>query len=644
MEHIINHIIAYLNSRNTDGAFHVKGEWGSGKTYFFKEILPDKIREQVSRIQVMVSLFGMESVKDIPFRLLNAYVKKKSEQKNGISESMNRGLDYLDMKYGVDRKLFGMNLHDEEEMIYNIIPKDEVYLCFDDVERFMTEENVGEILGTINNLAENMGYKVIVISNDHYHQGSHQTEIVKSQFKEKVIGISITFIPSIPEIYDTVVDKYGDEGFSAFMKREEVLELFLPQKRHRLYRKDFENIRNLKFAMTNFKVVYDHYRDTATENETIKSLKYYLAFIIGVSIEYKKDILKDSDCHGIDVDTDVFSLNLGDEMEEVDGLFDEMENTADEKEKLAKEETFNAIYRKRFYRAYAKDVNQKNAFHEELYNNITKGTPIDFEKLEANFKKKVNDAEGKENPGNVVVSETLDGTIFNGTDEEIKNKMLALLGTVEEGSLVMCVAYVNAFSFLDIYRSVIGKSHDELLKIFNKGISQYISTHDIERMEEVGLEMVAQEIPDGTKDFYANMQAELRRKWDEKQSRGIEELVTQFKTDISKFCEMFNPNDKEGIYHYNSEAVLHQIPEETVEQRMGNMTPKDVHELAKMVAQRFILQDIYLFHLQKEKGFIAAMKRGIESIEGEDTVSKVEAKKMLLHQVDKALRNFEIAS
>lgn len=34
---------------------------------------------------------------------------------------------------------------------------------------------------------------------------------------------------------------------------------------------------------------------------------------------------------------------------------------------------------------------------------------------------------GKENPGNVVVSETLDGTIFNGTDEEIKNKMLALV-------------------------------------------------------------------------------------------------------------------------------------------------------------------------------------------------------------------------
>ena len=40
---------------------------------------------------------------------------------------------------------------------------------------------------------------------------------------------------------------------------------------------------------------------------------------------------------------------------------------------------------------------------------------------------------GKENLGNVVVSETLDGTIFNGTDEEIKNKMLALV-TREYGS------------------------------------------------------------------------------------------------------------------------------------------------------------------------------------------------------------------
>ena len=178
MEHIVKNIVEYLKTQKSEGAFHVKGEWGSGKTYFFKEILPGKIKDDVDRIQVMISLFGLGSVKEIPFRLLNAYINKKSELTGSVSEEMNRGLDYLDMKYGVDRKLFGINLHDEDELIYNIIPKDKVYLCLDDVERFVTDNNVEEIMGTINNLVENMGYKVIVISNDHY-QTKDQVAAVK---------------------------------------------------------------------------------------------------------------------------------------------------------------------------------------------------------------------------------------------------------------------------------------------------------------------------------------------------------------------------------------------------------------------------------------------------------------------------------
>lgn len=56
------------------------------------------------------------------------------------------------------------------------------------------------------------------------------------------------------------------------------------------------------------------------------------------------------------------------------------------------------------------------------------------------------------------------------------------------------------------------------------------------------------------------------------------------------------------------------------------------------------MQDIYSFHLQKEDAFLAAMKRGIELIEGDDTVSKVETKVVLLSQVERALKNIESAS
>ena len=646
MNHIVENIIAYLNSSNSEGAFHVKGEWGSGKTYFFKEILPEKIKGQVDRIQVMISLFGLESVKEIPFKLLNAYVNKKSDLKSGIGKDLDRGLDYLDMKYGVDRKLFGLNLHDEDELIYNIIPKDEVYLCFDDVERFVTKENVAEILGTINNLVENLGYKVIVISNDHYHYNDEDAAFVKSQFKEKVIGSAMTYIPSVKDIYNSIVEKFRDEDFSAFMKREDVLALFLPQKRHKLYRTGFENIRNIKFAMSNFHGVFKHYKGSVSDGKTVKSLKYYLAFIIGVSIEFKKDILTDSDRHGIDIDTDVFNLSLDDDDsfdKDVTELFDEMAKTPDEKDKLAKEEKFNDIYRKRFYRVYAKDVNQISVFHEELYNNITKGYPIDFEKLEKNIEAKLFAKEAINYPGNLVVSQTLDGTIFNYSDDEIKERMLLLLESVEKGNLQLSSAYVNAFSFLDVYRSVIGKEHDELLDIFKTGYSKYISSREIDRMEGIGLEMVAQSIPSQTKDFYAYLQDELHKKWVAKQNEGIEEMINLFNTDVSKFCGLFSQSDSGVTSLYITEAVLQNVPEDVVEKRMHTLNPKDVYVLANLVSQRYILQDIYSFHLQKEKDFLAAMKRGLESIEGDDTVSKVEAKNVLLKQVDKALNNFDIA-
>lgn len=647
MEHIVKNIVDYLKTPKTEGAFHVKGEWGSGKTYFFKEILPGKIKDEVDRMQVMVSLFGLGSVKEVPFRLLNAYINKKSELTGNVSEEMNRGLDYLDMKYGVDRKLFGIDLHDEDELIYNIIPKDKVYLCFDDVERFVTPYNVEEIMGVINNLVENMGYKVIVISNDHYQTKDEGTESVKSQFKEKVIGRAVTFRPAIRDIFNSIVGEYKDEAFTTFMMSEDVTKLFLPEKRKKEYRKDFENIRNLKFAVSNFYGVFDHYRNDLDDGKTFRSLKYYLSFIIGVSIEYKKDKLTDDDCHEIDVDTDVFSLNLGDDEglteHDLEGLFGEIEKTQDEKERAEKKANYDAIYRKRFYSVYAKEVNQRNVFHEEIYKSITNGRPIDFAKLEENLQKKVFDNEREDNPGNVVVAQSLDGSIFNDNDEVIKTKLQTLLSSVEGGCLQLCAAYVNAFSFLDVYRTVVGKTREELLDIFKSGFSKYASTHEIDRMEGTGLEMVAQSIPEGTKDFYDFLRETLHNKWVEKQNQSVEEMVNLFRTDMSGFCSLFAENNHGVTFHYVSDAVLHQIPGELVEERMLNLTPKDVRSLAILVNQRFTPQDIFSFHLQKEKPFLEAMKKGIDAIVGEDTVSKVEAKLVLKPQVEKALRYFEIA-
>lgn len=647
MEHIIKNITTYLNSKNTNGAFQVRGEWGSGKTFFFKNILPKNIQAHVKRSQVMVSLFGMKNVKEIPFRLLNAYINKKSESGEDVSEDMNRGLDYLDMKYGDNKALRNVNLHDDEELIYNIIPKEDVYLCLDDVERFIKRDNVEELMGVVNNLVENIGYKVILIFNDHYYTKDNEVETVKSKFKEKVISGAVTFVPNVSAVYADLIGEYDHKAFSSFMRRKDVLALFLPNRRHREYRKGFENIRNIKFVMSNFFGIFTNYQSSLDDEKTVSKLKYYLAFIIGVSIEYKKDILSDGDDHGIEYDEDVFSVDLGDDDElsvnSIQELFDEYEETADEKERREKKENFDAIYRRRFYSVYIKDVGQKIVFHEELYNYITKGNSVDFERLDANIEKKVFSLEKAENPGNVIVEQILDGTIFNYSDEEIKNKLLTLLKSVEDCSLVACAAYVNAFSFLDMYKAVVGKSHNELLEIFKKSITHYIANNEINQMESTGLEMVAQNVPGGTSDFYNFMRSELHNKWKDGQKQEMEEMINLFNTDIPRFCELFAERQGRVTIHYIDDAVLHNIPEDMVKQRMQNLSPRDVHELAKFLSQRYIPQDIYAYHFQKEKGFLEAMRRGIEAIDGDDTVSKIEAKKVLMLQVEKALRHMKIA-
>ena len=376
MENIVNSIKTYLKSENTEGAFQIKGDWGCGKTFFIKEILPNKLNG-IDRIQVMISLFGIGDVKEIPYRLLNAYINKMKEQDGNADEDMNRGLDYLDLKYGIDRKFLGINLHDEDELIYNIIPKDKVYLCLDDVERFIKKDNVEEVMGYINNLVENLGYKVIVILNENYHTNDNEVENVKSNFKEKVIGKSMTFVPNIREIFYSVVETYKDNSFSAFMKRDDISELFMPINRNKQIQRDFENIRTMKFAVSNFKDVFEHFEDALEKDQTdytFRSLKYYLAFIIGVSIEYKKGKITEEDCHDIDIDTEIFSLDYLNDNDisdqEVLNLFNDIENTEDEKEKLKKQKEYNDIYRRRFYKVYANDVNQPSVYHGELYNKI----------------------------------------------------------------------------------------------------------------------------------------------------------------------------------------------------------------------------------------------------------------------------------
>jgi len=650
MTHIIERIKEYLVAKEPMGAFQIRGEWGSGKTYFFKNILPKEIKDettdnpQIKRIPVMISLFGIGSVRDIPYRLLNAYVNKLRNLNRDITESMNRGLDYIDIKYGSSKRMLDIDLQDEDELIYNIIPHDNVYLCFDDMERFINPDNVEELMGLINNLVENLRYKVFVICNDHYQYKDSKANAVFTAFKEKVIFSSVNYKAELRSVYDSIVDGYENMDFSMFMKNEEQYKFFDPNCHNKILKKYFANIRNMKFALKTLYDVFCYYKDEIENEATIKKLRYLTAFIVGVSIEYKRNLLTDKNCRQIDVYTDIINVDLGDD-EEVDvlRLFDDVEETSEEKERREKEDKFNRIYSKRFYKDYLKDFGLKVIFFKSLYDNVVNGTPIDYQEIEEKYNGEILSKETKENVGNKIVEQILDNTFLDYSDEEGKAKMLDLQKSVDESTLNQCTAYINAFSFLDMYKTVIGISHNELVERFKKGIDGYLRRAEISSYERSGIEMVKDSIGKDSMEIYEYLLEKLDAKDEDEQNKGIEKMIELFKTSIEKFCGLFGYQNNNGGLRTATSAVLQNIPQSVVEQRMQTINAKDVHLLALLISQRYTPQDIYSYHLKEEASFLSAMQHGIESMEGDDTLTKVEAKTVLMFHIKKAFRYIEVA-
>ena len=69
----------YLSMVST-GALMVSGEWGCGKTHIEKVIIPT-LREEGWN-PVKVSLFGIESVNEIPLRIADNYKRAEKEKRN----------------------------------------------------------------------------------------------------------------------------------------------------------------------------------------------------------------------------------------------------------------------------------------------------------------------------------------------------------------------------------------------------------------------------------------------------------------------------------------------------------------------------------------------------------------------------------
>lgn len=216
-QHSLIYGISNYIKMNNSGALLIIGNWGYGKTFFIKNTVIPSVKGSLGKNIIMVSLFGITDLSEIPERILYAYWDEFGKENAGLdlgkvakvvsklTDSIPKLKEYVDIN-----KLVGKG-----QGIYKLIPND-IIICLDDLERVVETIDINNVLGVINELVENLGYKVIVISNEGFIKGERLV------FKEKVVEKTLVFIPDTIKVFYAIVNSYGNEVFENYMCSEAV--------------------------------------------------------------------------------------------------------------------------------------------------------------------------------------------------------------------------------------------------------------------------------------------------------------------------------------------------------------------------------------------------------------------------------------
>lgn len=247
-DEIIELVEKYINEDIYNYAILIDGEWGSGKTYFTKNILIKNIEEKIKKKVIYLSLYGIKSISDISNELYICLADKKMGQplRKIITTGAKIGTDAI--------KFLGVELSDYMNEVKELINLTDYILIFDDLER--CDCNINEVLGFINSFVEHEGIKIILIANeseigknneiknqelkyliasksnisysDFALDKSNKDDNLKNisisdvkqraklifdentiykQIKEKLIGITVKYSPNFKEIYLELIKK-----------------------------------------------------------------------------------------------------------------------------------------------------------------------------------------------------------------------------------------------------------------------------------------------------------------------------------------------------------------------------------------------------------------------------------------------------
>lgn len=282
-------IVAQYIGMDTDYALMITGEWGTGKTYYYKNVLTKMIGEtpvfsnnSKNYNSISVSLFGLGTIEQIQTEILISLypILKHKAVKLSLSagKSLIKGIMQIKHLGGIYKEISEIEVDKKDWINF-----EELVICFDDLERKSPNLDMEELIGYINTLVENENAKVIIIANENRIEDSKFKEL-----KEKVIKNTVEYIPNEGEIYDSIVENRF-QGFSEYQTFLKESKLFIIDN----FFKNTKNVRILVFALSYYHRIFSEFCNNVKGKDILEKrkdeiLRQLLRFCLAVSIEYKQ--------------------------------------------------------------------------------------------------------------------------------------------------------------------------------------------------------------------------------------------------------------------------------------------------------------------------------------------------------------------
>ncbi|MBA5956723.1 hypothetical protein GIB64_04710 [Pseudomonas lactis] len=220
-----------------DRAIVLKGDWGTGKTHLWKQVVLESRDSFHKRNYSYVSLFGLNSLKDLKKSIYENKVYRERAHIASDESSFEENLKDISGRFaGWMRK--GSSLFNDVSAMgvkgigpivesLQFLRVTDTLVCLDDFERKGSGLHDREVLGLISLLIESKNCRVVMLLND----GTLKSGDDFFSYHEKVFDYEVTFNPSVEESVKLV--------FSTNSKLHEILT-------KNVTRLDINNIRLLK--------------------------------------------------------------------------------------------------------------------------------------------------------------------------------------------------------------------------------------------------------------------------------------------------------------------------------------------------------------------------------------------------------------